>query len=880
MLQVKNLTKIYKRGKRKTTAVNNISFTFDDKGFVFIVGKSGSGKSTLLNLLGGLDNVTQGVIIADGNDLSKFKKSEYDNYRNSYIGFIFQEFYLLEQLTLEQNVGISLDLKNTKNKEAVYSAIEKVGLKGLENRYMNELSGGQKQRVAIARSLVKKPHIILADEPTGNLDSKSAKQILDLLKEISKENLVVIVSHNMESANTYADRIIELADGQIIRDEQRVDSYINELKIENNTLTLPYCKELDDEELSQINASLKKGQIKQIKQLGSGFEQSENHNKSEQKLELEKANMNFKSSLSLSLKFFNRRKLAAMFTVLINTLLIFILGLCQFFILYDTKESINTVMTNTQEQEVILYKGKYYNEDKKIVTANVPVRAATSDYEEFKSSNYPGNVYPLYNFSITISSTQLEHEKSLNNQNNLQGFYLKETYGTLVTDEQYLIKLFGKDGKLNVLAGNLTDKPYGLIITDYIADSIMNTFPQKYASYEDLLGSYIPYTASRNYINAIIDSGYKERYGDYIEKYISEYKEIQRGERIWMSDMDKVKELWSYIQKYIGVAYSLNPNFGEVVGLKESRDFASLNYITLTYENGKTTYLTDSDAYIDSRLNYDLTGNETILGLTLYNKLFGTNYTTKDAPEEIEPSTIKINKYVELNDLKNNKEPIANMEFKVIGISTDSVGISDFFISDENFKKVKSLETFVYAYYFDDITSIGYVYDIANKNLYVNQSSLYNSVGTVGNIVLIFEDFITLITLFLCFICILLLVNFSFGNIRKHKYEIGVILALGGNNKTITKIFLSQIFLVGILISILSGLALILLTQPIDTMIINKMLEFIKDPAISSLTIINLNIPILVIDIGIVLIVTLISAIIPTLYLRNIKPINIIKSSD
>ena len=189
MIEVKNLTKSFKRGKIKTTALNNVSFNLGNKGFVFILGKSGSGKSTLLNILGGLNSATSGEIIADGNNIVKFNKAQYDKYRNSYIGYIFQEFYLIEQLTLEQNVALSLDLANKKDKEAVQSAIDKVRLKGLEQRYIYELSGGQRQRVAIARALVKNPNIILADEPTGNLDSKNATQILKLLKKNIKREI-------------------------------------------------------------------------------------------------------------------------------------------------------------------------------------------------------------------------------------------------------------------------------------------------------------------------------------------------------------------------------------------------------------------------------------------------------------------------------------------------------------------------------------------------------------------------------------------------------------------------------------------------------------------------------------------------------------------
>ena len=208
MIEIKNLTKIYKTKKRiECKALNNINLVLPEKGFVFIVGKSGSGKSTLLNMISGVDSFTSGEIIAGGNKFSKMSRKQFDKYLSSYIGFIFQDYRLIDGLTIKQNIELALDISG--KKEDVSSYLEKVDLAGYENKYPTELSGGEKQRVAIVRALIKNPQVVLADEPTGNLDFQSSKKILDLLKEISKTKLVVIVSHNLQDANNYSDRIIE-----------------------------------------------------------------------------------------------------------------------------------------------------------------------------------------------------------------------------------------------------------------------------------------------------------------------------------------------------------------------------------------------------------------------------------------------------------------------------------------------------------------------------------------------------------------------------------------------------------------------------------------------------------------------------------------------
>lgn len=219
MFELTNVSKTYRSKTTKVEALKNISVTLPNKGLVFIVGKSGSGKSTLLNLIGGLDGCDKGDIIINGTSTINFKAGDYDAYRNSFVGFVFQEYNLIESFSVEKNIKIAAELQNKYLPKAeIDSLLDKLDLAGLASRMPRELSSGQKQRVAIARALVKDPEVILADEPTGSLDSETGKQIMDLFKSLSQDRLIIIVSHDLEFAKQYADRIISLKDGEIIHD--------------------------------------------------------------------------------------------------------------------------------------------------------------------------------------------------------------------------------------------------------------------------------------------------------------------------------------------------------------------------------------------------------------------------------------------------------------------------------------------------------------------------------------------------------------------------------------------------------------------------------------------------------------------------------------
>ena len=221
MLRLKGITKNYKVAGGEIEVLKGLDISFRKNEFVSILGPSGCGKTTTLNIVGGLDKYTSGDLIIAGKSTKNFSDRDWDIYRNRRIGFVFQSYNLIPHQTVLGNVELALTISGVSKEERVkraLNALEKVGLKGEEYKRPNQLSGGQCQRVAIARALVNEPDILLADEPTGALDSKTSVQIMDLIKEISKDKLVIMVTHNAEIAEQYSTRIVRLVDGEIVED--------------------------------------------------------------------------------------------------------------------------------------------------------------------------------------------------------------------------------------------------------------------------------------------------------------------------------------------------------------------------------------------------------------------------------------------------------------------------------------------------------------------------------------------------------------------------------------------------------------------------------------------------------------------------------------
>ena len=222
MLELKDIRKSYTAGDTVTAALDGVSLTFGKCEFVAILGTSGSGKTTLLNVIGGLDCYDSGDLIINGTSTKLYRSRDWDTYRNHSVGFVFQSYNLIPHQTVLSNVELALTLSGvpkSQRRQRAVAALESVGLGNQLKKKPAQMSGGQMQRVAIARALVNDPDILLADEPTGALDTATSVQIMELLREISKTKLIIMVTHNPELAKAYATRIVRLSDGHVISDE-------------------------------------------------------------------------------------------------------------------------------------------------------------------------------------------------------------------------------------------------------------------------------------------------------------------------------------------------------------------------------------------------------------------------------------------------------------------------------------------------------------------------------------------------------------------------------------------------------------------------------------------------------------------------------------
>ena len=250
MLQIKDIHKEYRTGNLVQRALDGVSLSLRDNEFVAILGPSGSGKTTLLNIIGGLDRYDSGDLIINGISTKKYKDRDWDSYRNHTIGFVFQSYNLIPHQTVLANVELALTISGVSKSERrrrAKEALEKVGLGAQIHKKPSQMSGGQMQRVAIARALVNDPEILLADEPTGALDSDTSVQVMDLLQEVAKERLVVMVTHNPELAQLYATRIVTVKDGRILSD---TDPFV----IDSESMAPPVHKNMGKSSMSFFTA--------------------------------------------------------------------------------------------------------------------------------------------------------------------------------------------------------------------------------------------------------------------------------------------------------------------------------------------------------------------------------------------------------------------------------------------------------------------------------------------------------------------------------------------------------------------------------------------------------------------------------------------------
>ncbi|MGN1053246.1 MAG: ABC transporter ATP-binding protein, partial [Candidatus Scatosoma sp.] len=373
MLELISVNKKYVTKAGDTNALNNVSLRFPDKGMVFITGKSGSGKTTLLNVIGGLDGFDSGEIILDGKSFSNFSSTDFDSYRNTYVGFVFQEYNLLPEYNVIKNVALAEELQGRKcDKTLTDKLFEDIEITGLEERKVSQLSGGQKQRVAIVRALAKSSKIILADELTGALDSVTGEQVLEILKKLSAEKLVVIVSHDLDLAEKYADRMIRLVDGKVIEDVSLKDEEVNgNVYSSENQVTVKIGGKLSPAETKELVAAVEekknvvfteKFSVRTKRQTVQAEIKQNN-----EPVKFINSKMKFSSALSLGLKSVFVKPVRLIVTILLSFIAFSCCGVFDAVASYDDAKAVTSLLRERYYQALPVYatcNGEIYDDAK------------------------------------------------------------------------------------------------------------------------------------------------------------------------------------------------------------------------------------------------------------------------------------------------------------------------------------------------------------------------------------------------------------------------------------------------------------------------------------------------------------------------------------
>lgn len=612
MLEARNLKKEYKtKDSPIVKALDDVSVKFEETGMVFILGKSGSGKSTLLNVLGGLDSYDSGEVIVKGKSSKDFSGADFDSYRNTFIGFIFQEYNILEEFTVSKNIGLALELQGKKaDKAAINDLMEQVDLKGYGKRKPNTLSGGQKQRVAIARALVKNPEIIMADEPTGALDSNTGRQVLDTLKKLSKTKLVLIVSHDREFAERYGDRIIELADGKIISD---IVKYKSEPKVsdgfeivDDKILTIKKGTKLDatksktlkefiekhDEDIivsvdEKANKEFKKFAMIDYDGNKESFKNTENLNIKEydpKKFKLIKSKLPGKDSFKMGASGLKSKPVRLVFTIILSAIAFALFGLA------DTMGSYNKV-DNTIKS--IMDSGVNYasfSKEIKSSDGDYSHSSKLSDADFTKLNNdLPGFTFiPVFDFGKGYSSSFSNNIYSMEGNEFNNKLYVPEFYGGVeITNDNV--------SKFGTLTGNLPTSDTEIVVTKYVYDMFKlggyksnseSTTKVEIKNENDLIGKTIKSSDTTYTITGILDTNAD------LSRY-EKMKEDSFGSNN-MQDFMTSNEFSDFISNsYHGLAYFKEGYFNR--NIKEGGVFSKINNSDSIYGMFKATKPTQND---------------------------------------------------------------------------------------------------------------------------------------------------------------------------------------------------------------------------------------------------------------------------------------------
>lgn len=881
MIRIENLEKKYASGKGLCLALNGVSFNLHEQGLVFILGKSGSGKSTLLNIVGTLDGKTTGNIYINDINYDSLTDSNLNSFRNDYMGFIFQDCCLIESLNVFDNLKIVLDLKKDKDDTIIHESLEKVGLKGIEKRYPNQLSAGQRQRVAIARALVKKPRIILADEPTGNVDSNTGKLVLDILQELSKDCLIIVVSHNRDDAFKYADRIIEIMDGKIISDEKRVEKYVDTLKITDQSIQIPFYDKLTDSEIGEINECISKNNKIKIFQNRPGFEKYDDNaiNDDQYEYEFKKKSMSSGKVIKYSRKFYKTRIKLSIFTVFLISALLIILGLCQLFSNYNPSKELQRHM---QGNNIMFISEGFYNTDTNQLDKTKVMYVSDEKKNAIIEESKTTDVYDVIRLQINCRNTPSFHE-SFNAAYHAVGRYLASTFPyieasnyTMVTNLDFIKIVLGVS-ELEVVAGSIEDTLNSdkVIITDYLAKSIIYN-RDDIKNYDDLINrttnqGFISSNSCR--IGAIIKTDFEEKHHSYIDEVKKSKLDLNDERYLDLSNDVYYKYSW---------IFTANPNFKQDYVEKSSSIVDSgvqrcAYYYTDCIANGIRSTENTNIFYSSGSLK----DNEIGVGYAFINKYFRSENGAKKygSTDDLRPNFEQyIGKEVKLIFKSNSSTEVYEKTF-VIKNLTSTTATDVYYVSNSVIKEIR--EGSLYRIGLATPNSA----DAYSINQYSENNDMYIYDVKIGfytkllNIVAVFKGVFVYLSAFICIGIFAAIFLDALYNVKRNRKNIGIIRSLGGRISDLVRIFLLQTLFNGVFIAILSTIGIKFGSRIINDLLVKSLAKVFNTVLPRGFVLVEFNEYVVIVEIIVIFILNIISSILQILSIRKIRPINIIRSN-
>lgn len=860
MIKITNLNKFYQSKRRRMHhALKDVSLTLPDKGLVFVLGKSGSGKSTFLNLIGGLDRASSGTIVVDGNNISAMDETEFVDYRNSCIGFIFQDHHLIDDLTVSQNVQLVLDLRHIRDKELVHQALEQVGLAGYEDRYPRELSGGERQRVAIARAIVKGPRIVLADEPTGNLDGKNAQEVMEILKKLSENCLVLTVSHNTAEVYAYADRIIRLSDGQIVSDVTRNPDYPEGVTQKDDTIFCPGDRLMTEEDIALINDSLSRQQVKRFALRKDKFHPTQDLEEKGRTQSFTKTRLAFSRAIALSMTFL-KTKLFRIATVAVPlALILLIMLLSQTYINFDGNRIIAEQMEKAGQEAVVLSKEVSLDGVQKNAR-RYHAAVSEEDMRAFMETGFDGATYPILSLSVPI--TTYSNASGIKTSYFSYGVVATESLGTVCVDEAFFEK---KLGQLEYMAQTRQIDPLGVVITDYLADVILAT-NTKYSgkSYFDLLGTYTMADSELGAvkINGIINTNYKERYEELIDRVVRQ----EETDLAVLYNDEEFQRLSSELYSFLAYSYTFNPNYVEDYLAAQDHAFAWSYKLDF---NGNTHAVPDGYVSCDPSLG----DGQIVMGYKMYNALFGTDYKGEN-PDTFVPRTANMTQY-DYYDAEN-RNALFTSQVEIVGLCDgDGLAVSRNVMALFDRNHIRQTGVFL-----DGLSHLSDVLDVAQERSFVQDSITLEGILTLTRCVRLFVMIFRLVNVVLCAAVVFIFVSFSTKMIQDKLHEIGILKALGTGRGTINFIFGLQIGLIALCTCLVSGFGYYFLVEPANALFLVSLREMVPSQLVLDLDVLVFIPRVVLQNVILIALLSVVSLVIPMSRIGKIQPVKIINARD